>query len=194
MGGNARKRRIVAATRHAAKEKAATKKSGPTTKVDPNAKEEIPHKAAPPPTQNEPRRPKSTWTGKSPLDLLHEHLQKNKWARVRWKEQDTRQDMRGQPIHTWKVNLFNPKTEERLFFRTAVFEDEIDPNDTTEQTWQWPGGAKQNCALVALSHFFPNQPLHNHIAHEFRPVWHHLQDRQKQQAQRAREREERDEK
>ena len=136
MGGNARKRRIVAASRNAAKEKAATKKAGPSTKVDPTEVKDRKkkQKEKEEKTETQPTKPaRSKWTGKSPLDLLHEHLQKEKWTRARWREQDMSQDYNGKALYTWKVSLFHPKTEERLFFRTCCFSDKIDPSDTTEQ-------------------------------------------------------------
>lgn len=131
MGGNAKKKRIIAAKRHDAKEKAATKKEGPTT-----SKVESEKRVKNPTPQPDPQKQTTTqkrWTGKAPIDLLHEYLQKEKWARARWVEQNTSQDIFGKPLFTWKVSVFNPKTEEKHFFRTYVFADKLDPSDQKEE-------------------------------------------------------------
>lgn len=132
---SARKRRIIAANRAAAKEKAETNKSGPKPEIDTvavfkQAKKEKQLGIAPTVTL-EP--PKKVWTGKAPIDLLHEHLQKQKWDRANWHCYSERQDTQGKSTFAWRVDISHPKTKETLQFKTIIFRGVPDPTDQTEQ-------------------------------------------------------------
>ena len=130
MGGNAKKRRMIAATRNAAKEKRETETKGPSTKV--TEEEKVQKKTKEQEKPPEPVKVKQTWTGKSPQDLLLEHLQKNKWERTKWNGPLQKLDANGNPCFVWKLSLLHIKKDEKLFFKTQIM-DNIDPTDQSEQ-------------------------------------------------------------
>src|SRR3990167_5256585 len=115
MGGNAKKRRMIAATRNAAKEKRETETKGPSTKV--TEEEKVQKKTKEQEKQPEPVKVKQTWTGKSPQDLLLEHLQKNKWERTKWNGPLQKLDANGNPCFVWKLSLLHIKKDEKLLDR-----------------------------------------------------------------------------
>ncbi len=117
---------------------------------------------------NQQQRPASTArpsSGKTPINLLHEHAQRSKWEKVQYDMFKVKDGFVASAILQWK----DPKTNEFIDVKVT---HKLPSKET-------PIEARYFAATVALHRVCFNKNLHMVLPREFKDVWNELEDQRK---------------
>ncbi|KAH3899979.1 related to Putative ATP-dependent RNA helicase YLR419W [Saccharomycodes ludwigii] len=119
----------------------------------------------------------SSWTGKLPHTLLHEHCQKRKWNKV---EYDMRRIGDKGMVATAILSYTDPKTKENL---TLKFTDPLYNRETKSGgvllPQETPAEARHMAATLALCRIAYNTNMHMMLPPNHRQLWYKLDDYRK---------------
>ncbi|ODV84397.1 hypothetical protein CANARDRAFT_8750 [[Candida] arabinofermentans NRRL YB-2248] len=111
----------------------------------------------------------SSWTGKLPVSLLHEHTQKLKWNKVEYEMKKIgNQGFIGIAVLSWK----NPKTQETITVRMSSPPSIIKPEET-------PLEARHYAATYALHRIASDKNIHMVLPANHKKLWSQLEDERK---------------
>lgn len=131
-------------------------------------KPRLPAQAEPVPPAGKPvpkavARPSS---GKTPVSLLHEHAQRQKWEKVQYDMNKTSKGL----VATTILQFRDPKSKEML---TVKFRNSLPAQET-------PIEARYFSACASLHRICFNKSLHLVLPREFKDIWNTLEDERKQ--------------
>lgn len=106
----------------------------------------------------------TSWTGKLPSSLLHEHCQKQKWNKVEYDMKKLPDGFLAVPILSWK----NPKTQETINVKYHPPKDIVKPQETTLE-------ARHYAATYALHRLAFNKNIHMVLPKNHKDLWSDLE-------------------
>lgn len=149
-----------------------TKKTGKNSKGSKNQKDEPQTTAKQPGKGRAIVAQTSSWTGKLPGSLLHEHCQKQKWGKVEYDMKKLPAGFIAVPQLSWE----NPKTKELVQIKFHPPKEIVTPQET-------PLEARHYAATYALHRIAFNKNLHMVLPTNHKNLWRDLDAERKRIAQ-----------
>lgn len=110
----------------------------------------------------------SSWTGKLPGSLLHEHCQKSKWEKVQYDMRHNKDGYIGSVILGWK----NPKDQEIITVKMVPPIDLVKPQETSLE-------ARHMAATYALHRISSGKNIHMVLPKNHKDLWLDLESARK---------------
>lgn len=110
----------------------------------------------------------SSWTGKLPSSLLHEHCQKQKWNKVDYDMKKLPEGFLAVPVLSWK----NPKTSETIVVKYHPPKDIVKPQETALE-------ARHYAATYALHRLAFHKNIHMVLPTNHKHLWSDLETERK---------------
>lgn len=144
------------------------KKAGKNGKTFKNSKDDVVDNGKPAKTGRAMVAQTSSWTGKLPGSLLHEHCQKQKWGKVEYDMKKLPEGFIAVPQISWE----NPKTKENIQIKFYPPKHIVKPQET-------PIEARHYAATYALHRIAFNKNIHMVLPSNHKALWSELEAERK---------------